>query len=128
MASQADRAELESLLQRDEDELFILLTQSNPEFADTFFSADAAREQGRLTFQQLSGPMHRRVCMEWGYCARRGSVELADSVSLAAAVADVIATVVGGLPVGTIATLLVKKGLDRFCACSAAEAIETVPA
>jgi hypothetical protein len=127
MARQVDRAELESLLQRDEDELYVLLTQSNPEFADTFFSADEARERGRLTFQQLSGPVHRRVCTEWRYCERRGSPELADTVTLAAAVSDVIATVVGGLPVGTIAAILVKKGVDRFCACLAGEAAEPAP-
>ena len=112
-----DRAELKPLLEKDLDELYILLAQSDPANADTFFSADEAREQGRRTFERLSGPLRRRICVDWGYCDKSTTGQFSDVLTLTAAVADVIVTVVGGIPAGTVATIAVKIGLRRFCKC-----------
>jgi hypothetical protein len=38
-----------------------------------------------------------------------------DSLNLAAAVADLIASITGTLPAATVAMLLVRTGLDRLC-------------
>lgn len=113
----ADPAELESLLNKDVDALYVLLAQQHPAHVETMFSADEAREEGRRAFERLSGPLHRKLCVEWRFCDKRNNDQLSDRVSLAAGVADVIVTVLGGIPAGTVAAILVKQGLSKFCAC-----------
>ncbi len=113
-----DHAELEELHEKDIDELYILLAQADPDNAEIMFSAEEARETGRATYARLSGRLHERICVEWRYCEKRKTGAFSDGLTLTAAVADVIVTVVGGIPAGTVATLAVKLGLSRLCACS----------
>ena len=112
-----DRAELEKLLDKDVDELLVLLAQSDPENAETMFSSDEARDAGRHRFDRLSAPLRRRICDEWHYCEKKAQGNLSDNVDLAVAVADVITTVVGGLPVSLITALVIKRGLNQLCGC-----------
>jgi hypothetical protein len=109
--------ELSELLLLDEDQLYIALARSDPANADVMFSPVEARETGRRTFDRLQEPLRQRICDEWNYCAKRKSSDFGDTLTLAAAVADVIVTVLGGIPAGTVATLLVKKGLSSLCGC-----------
>jgi len=69
----SDRDELKELLEKDIDELYVLLAQSDPAHADTLFSADEARHEGRRTFQRLSGPLRQRICIDWHYWASRSA-------------------------------------------------------
>jgi hypothetical protein len=102
---------------QDLDELNALLAQSDPDAQETLYSFKAAQDWGEKVMARLSAALCARVCDEWGYCARRKTKAFDDDVTLASAVADVVLTVVGTLPVSIIAAILVKKGLDSFCGC-----------
>jgi hypothetical protein len=115
--SESERRELERLLAADEDELYVLLAQTDPATGGALFAPGEARRVGRLRFDQLLEPVRQRICVEWDYCARRHDPELSDAVTLAAAVMDVISTVVGGIPAATVAALVIKRGLSSVCAC-----------
>jgi hypothetical protein len=112
-----DHAELGTLLVKDVDELYVLLAQSDPANADTMFSADEARKQGRRTFERMWGPLRQRICIEWRYCEKKAAGLFADTLTLTAAIADIIVTIVGGIPAGTVAALVVKLGVHRLCEC-----------
>jgi len=112
-----DRADLKRLASLDEEQLYVTLARNDPANADVMFSPDEARETGRRTFERLQEPMRQRLCVEWDYCARRQSSDFGDAISLTAAVADMLVTVLGGIPAGTVATLVVKKGLSQLCDC-----------
>ena len=116
--------ELSELLQLDEDELYDELARSDPMNVDVMFSPAEARDTGRRTFERLREPLRQRVCVEWDYCAKKGATEFSDTLTLTAAVADIIVTVLGGIPAGTVAVLLVKKGLSRLCACGPEAAVD----
>jgi hypothetical protein len=109
--------ELSELLELDEDQLYAELARSDPANVDVMFSPAEARATGRRTFERLREPLRQRVCVEWDYCTKKKSSEFSDTLTLTAAVADIIVAVVGGVPAGTVAALLVKKGLSRMCAC-----------
>lgn len=111
-------AELEELAKKDVDELYILLAQSDPLSADELFSASEARDYGRRKFDGLTDSLRQRVCVEWNFCEKHATDSFADTITLTAALADIVISIVGGPPAGTIATLLVKKGLTRFYQCS----------
>jgi hypothetical protein len=113
-----ERRQLQRLLSKDEDELLILLAQTDPANSGVMFSAAEAREEGLATYERLLGPIRRRICDEWDYCSRRDDAHLSDSVTLAAAVADLVSTVIGGIPAATVAALVVKRGLSALCGCS----------
>jgi hypothetical protein len=109
--------ELSELLELDEDQLYAELARSDPANVDVMFSPAEARDTGRRTFERLREPLRQRVCVEWDYCTKKKSSDFSDTLTLTAAVADIIVTVLGGIPAGTVAVLLVKKGLFRLCAC-----------
>ena len=113
-----DHAELAELSSKDVDELYVLLAQSDPANSEVLFSAEEARENGRRTFERLCGPLRARVCVDWRYCEKRATGAFGDRLTLTAAVADLIVTVVGGIPAGTVATLAVKLGLAELCGCA----------
>jgi hypothetical protein len=116
-ASDTARDEIKRLLEQDLDELSALLGQSDPEAQDTLYSFDAARDWGEKVMTRLSASLRARICDEWGYCAKRRTKAFNDDVTLAMAVADVILKIIGAFPVSIVATILVKKGLNRFCGC-----------
>lgn len=58
-----------------------------------------------------------RICTEWKYCEKRRDGAWNDQISAPAALADILATLAFGVPPALLATILVKLGLDRFCAC-----------
>lgn len=112
-----DLADLKRLASLDEEQLYAALARDDPANADMMFSPDEARETGRHTFERLQEPLRQRLCVEWDYCARRQSSDFGDTLTLTAAVADMLVTVLGGIPPGTVATLVVKNGLSRLCDC-----------
>ncbi|MFF5367892.1 hypothetical protein [Streptomyces sp. NPDC013187] len=115
-----ERAELTRLLDKDVDELLVLLALSDPDHAETMFSAEEARNEGRRRFQQLTPLLHQRICTEWRYCEKKANGAFNDNIEVAVAVADLITTVVGGLPVSVVTALIVKRGLNRLCGCAGA--------
>lgn len=116
-ASSVSRAEIERQLALDEDELSAELAFADPASEGELYSFASARARGQQILEQLSGVLRSRICDDWRYCERRSTEGFRDDATLAVAVADVILGVVGALPVGTIAVLLVKRGLSTLCSC-----------
>lgn len=116
--SESERAQIEHLLTEELDTLYIRLAQSAPEYADILFAPDEAKRAGEHLIDRFTPQLRQRLCVEWDYCARRHDPDLADTVALVAAVADLLVTLAHGLPVTTVAVILVKKGLNLLCACA----------
>ena len=73
--------------------------------------------RGRAGFKRISPELFNAICIKWQYCEKKESSPLVDRVALVAMVADAIAGYCGAFPPLTIAVLLVKMGLSRFCRC-----------
>lgn len=114
-----DHEELKALLDQETDQLYVLLAQLDPANAWTMFSPDEAREEGRRSFERLLQPIYQRICVEWQFCEKIATLRFTDDIDLAAAVADVLAVAVGGLPLGVVTALTVKRGLRHLCGCEA---------
>ena len=110
--------EMRQMLERDEDEIFALLGQADASYEHALFSSTEAIARGRQAFARLSQALYQKICVEWNYCGRQHDSEFTDNLSLGTAIANLIVTVVGGLPAVTVAALLVKKGLGKFCECN----------
>lgn len=70
---------------------------------------------GKETFKEIKKSLYKTVCDEWNYCEKKDLYQ--DEVTLVSIIADVISTSISGVPVVTIATLLVKVRLNNFCGC-----------
>jgi hypothetical protein len=75
--------------------------------------------KGKKRFERIREALFKKACVDWDYCSRIGTFE--NSLVLASAVASVIPSIVGVLPATTVAAIVVKMGLGRFCGCRAAE-------
>ena len=115
--SASERDYIASLLAKDFDELYMLIAQGDPSNADVLFAPTQARAKGERTFKDLLAPLRKKICTEWKYCSRRHDPELQDNVTLVASLADVVSTIIGGIPANIVAALLVKKGLTALCRC-----------
>lgn len=112
-----DKKEIESLLGRSENELFILLAQTSPECEDLMFAPAEAEDYGRTSFARLTPRIRQKICFEWEYCSKRHDPNYRDRAVLASGLADVLTGALGGIPVGTVSALLVNMGLENFCGC-----------
>jgi hypothetical protein len=83
------------------------------------------------TVAESRAKVHRAVCVQFRYCARRKAKEFeAEGLTLAIAIADalLLAAVPMVLPVTAVSVYLLKSGiLDKWCDCDAAPvlAVET---
>lgn len=111
------RAEISDLFRQDVDELNSLLGQSDPDAEDTLHSFESAKLWGEGVMSELSATLKSAICEDWQYCKRRQSKNFDDDVTLAVQIAEIIVKGIGSHPVGIIATILVKRGLDSFCDC-----------
>jgi hypothetical protein len=78
---------------------------------------DQELEHGRTIFNNLRDDLYGKVCVDWEFCKRRHDPDLSDTVNLGAALIDVIAALSIGFPPALISTILIKKGLTKFCDC-----------
>lgn len=77
---------------------------------------ETAAEAGRERFRSIQDDLYRVVCIKWNYCKQERSIH-SDKVALVCSIAELISNSCGGLPVPTVAVILVKYGLSRFCKC-----------
>jgi hypothetical protein len=68
-------------------------------------------------FAQRKDEIHLVICVRGQYCAFIAANRNAQMVEIIACLSDLLATVAGGLPVYTLATLIFKSSLDSFCEC-----------
>jgi hypothetical protein len=62
--------------------------------------------------------LHDKICTEGAYCQFIKENRHRSSLEIIAALADLLATAFGGLPFYTLSTLLVRRGLEKFCSCN----------
>jgi len=72
-------------------------------------------------WNKMAGPLCQRLCEEWDYCRVRQDARWENDLDLAVAVLGVLSSRVLHLPIpadlALITTIVVKRGLDAFCAC-----------
>lgn len=75
-----------------------------------------AIQRGKETVQRLGPAIHKAICEDWKACDRVKQYE--DQTALAMALGDSLAVAVTAAPIATLAALVVKIGVKRFCGCS----------
>jgi hypothetical protein len=58
------------------------------------------------------------ICIEGNYCEYIQKYPNVGTLEIVAATADLLAPVFGGVPINTLAVMIVKLGLYNFCQCS----------
>jgi hypothetical protein len=115
--SPEERRRIQRYLQLDEENLYPLLLKYSDEYKDKIASPLWQEEWGRKVFERLEGGLRQVLCVEWDMCERLNDQNVKDGTNLVVVIGDVIAAKVAGFPPFLIASLLVKIGLRRFCAC-----------
>ncbi len=71
-------------------------------------------------WKQYVPRLRRRICQEWNWCERRQDARLEEPMTLAALVAEIVLpdAISWSAPATLIAAILIKQGLDTFCACA----------
>ena len=72
---------------------------------------------GRAKFNALVPDIRTRLCTQWHACEQVKKYE--DEAALMMAIGDVLMTLSATLPVATLAVLVVKIGVKKFCNCPA---------
>ena len=108
--TKVDRCTLQAYLARPLDDLMAELELYDP----------ASRGPAEV-WNEIAGPLRRRLCVEWGYCTVRQDARWEDDLDLAMAVFSVLASRALHLSIpadlALVATIVVKRGLDVFCGC-----------
>ena len=107
-ATAASEDELRNALSKDFEELFVDLGR----FGLDIGPRDAF-EKGMRIFKALDAELHRTICE--AELPRHLVEDEADELMLAAAIADLVATVSENVPVATVAALIVKTNLPQYC-------------
>lgn len=66
--------------------------------------------------------LRQKICGEWNWCARRENYTFQNQETLVIALAEMLTNrfMPQNVPVVLLASIAVKVGLDKFCACSPA--------
>lgn len=67
--------------------------------------------------QRSRDQLRLKICIEGEWCKFISENRNRSRTEIVAALADVVATIAGGIPVYTLASLLLRSGLDAFCEC-----------
>lgn len=111
------RSEINKYLAQDFETLYSTLDLIRSSKEGVHYLPGKEIERGSAIFQRLEPLLRKKVCQEWNYCAKRHDSELQETVTLVAAIADVISVLTIGFPPFLISSILVKKGLAKFCEC-----------
>ena len=76
-----------------------------------------AEVDGRAKFNELVPDIRTFLCAQWHACEQVKKYE--DETALTMAIGDVLMTLSSTLPVATLAVLVVKIGVRKFCNCPA---------
>ena len=74
--------------------------------------------RGKELFQSFEAKLRKAICEDWNYCEKMKKEQFKDATTLATAIADLISGLFLGVSPFTIAAILTKIGLDRFCECA----------
>jgi hypothetical protein len=81
-----------------------------------------AESQAKGWFASQKSALYSLICVQGQYCSFISRNRNARAVEILAALSDLLASAVSGVPVYTLAALLLRLGLDEFCECDSAKA------
>jgi hypothetical protein len=104
------------------DELTRYLARNQADLLDelSVYAAASGVPRGPAeAWAQLVPLLRQAICQDWQWCQRRQDNRFDDKITLAFAVAEALmgTTLPWGVPIALVAVILVKFGLDKFCAC-----------
>lgn len=115
---------LRPLSEAEETVLSSLYGQSQEELQDSIAQSIGTLEEGeepakawQRWLDSKKAKLYDLICVRGEYCAFIKGQKNARKIDIVAAVSDVLASAFGGLPVFTLATLVVKYSLDELCRC-----------
>jgi hypothetical protein len=108
---------IQFLMKQNIDQLYSSLADHDPDYSRKLFSRREKIGFGIEILNRYQETLHKNICLEWKYCYKIRNSNFNDSVLLIATIADVVSGSIGILPPFTIATILFKIGLNKFCAC-----------
>jgi hypothetical protein len=74
-------------------------------------------EMGLKVLASIKDKLYQAICIEWKFCEKIKDPKFNEDVNLVAILMDVVSSVVVGFPPILITTILVKRGLNKFCDC-----------
>lgn len=109
--------DFDHLLELKEDDLYEALGRQiqHGTLGATTKSPDENRLFGQNWIARRRSDLSAKICQTQVVKTYRSSKRIQDRAILAAAIVDLIATIVSGVPATTVAVLLVKEGLDTLC-------------
>ena len=111
------KRKIEKYLALDGEELFALIPPHLSEYESTFFTPTGQEDAGKSYFESKLEQLKKTVCVEFDWPSKKNNTAFDDTVTLVAAIGDAISSITVGVPTFIIATLLVKRGLDKLCEC-----------
>jgi hypothetical protein len=114
---QLSEHELSSLLALSEDDLYLEIDRQlmPPGFRIDLRGIDVKVESGKSWFEEWRTRIRDRICTPTARASLDRAIEAPGSGTLLIAIADMIAGIVVGVSPVTVAALVVKLGLGRFC-------------
>ncbi len=113
----SERKEFDFYFQLDQDTLFMFIGRSADGGRGILFSPEAAKECGESWWSNIQKDLHDRICIDWEYCKKSNDKRLQEKYTLAVTVADIISSLLIGIPPFAVVSLIMKMGLDKFCDC-----------
>lgn len=107
-----------SYLDRSLDELFAEL-ESYEELPSVIMRGGGATRGLGSLWSSVEPRLRQKVCVEWNWCARRENYTFQNQEALVVALAEMMTNrfMPQNVPVVLLASIAVKLGLDKFCAC-----------
>ena len=112
--------DINQLMSRDEDELYILVGQNVPVIVDGRYiqpSSEQALAWGKDIYRKIKDKLRQKICVEMDYCNRRSDPLFGDLNGIAIIILPFLPHGVGILAAYGIAAILLKRGLNKFCNC-----------
>ncbi len=110
---------IEEYLFLDEELLYSFIPQyiSSKPGVLTGFATQGQIRAGKLKFDELQPFLHKKLCEEWKLCEKIDNPALQDNLNLVVTLSDVIILTANAITIPSIliASLVVKKGVQKFC-------------
>lgn len=114
---QCNKENIQDLLNKSDIELNALVVDYLPEHKNEMFSPETKATLGKRWFDTNLAKIKKVVCIEWNGVEKLDDPALSDRITLIAAMSDVIAEAMAGLPVPSVilAVLVFRVGIRHLC-------------
>lgn len=107
----------ESLLSLSQDELYERLYAGTMDHDLGFSSGGNPLEVGKKIFSNIKNKLYNEICVKNTICSQIDVFSESDEAQLLQIIGDIIASSSIGFPPFTLAALIVKIGVHKFCDC-----------